>query len=557
MRKGWDLIIAAGVGAALAAAGCGAGGADTGGGSSGGRPPKPPLPAITGELDAGGGTAEGGGPAGHIDVSASLGSIRIDRSGALSTVVPPAVPIAKAAGALVVDPGETVTKSGVESFGAVNVKAGGAIELAGDYEIDVTSADVLISGEIRSGTDPATGNAFRLTIHAKSGTRRIVVDGTVSLRGADVGADIGGHGGACTIVTDMGGVGDDQGTITVRGLLDTGGGKSGGSRMGDTGGNAGDVTLTAAGGFRVSGKLQLRGGDAAAGTRGAKNPSDHVGRGGRLTVAARGDVEIVGTKSITASGGSGDTLAGGPEAGSLALRVTGGAGAISVNGTNLLCEGGDSHDEGGPGGALAIEAPGGIQVTGSRISARAGSSDTSGGKGGTCVLSAPGGAIAIDALSAVDASGGDGSNGGPAASRTMTTPPAFDVKVEALTVTVHGTISANGGSGTAAGGSGGIVYCRATASPATPTAIFVVEPAGAIRADGGGGPRQGTGGYARLEVCGGNAGMNALFENDGTITARGSQSGIATISPGSASFVERPGAVADPMPQPMMCPGGP
>jgi len=369
------------------------------------------------------------------------------------------------------------------------VTAGGADQVR---TITATSGDIVIAGTL-SGADLGAATQG-LSLNAPAGT--VYVSGTLSTAGTAAATAGDGHAGGAITITAL--------NIVITGSLTSAGGNGV-----STGGAAGAITLTSAGGIAASGEIDSLGGEA----RG--DGAATGGNGGAIQLRAGGDV-LTGRVRLHGGGGKSTNgqAAGGAGAALTvdadgALRVTGildarggpaiaqgagnagNAGSISIGqtappsriemGVALALDGGAGPDAGGNGGALTFEARGGDLRC-------AGSMDVSGGSSGA----RPGNAGSVNGIVGPDAGG----------------------------FSLSGKITGNGGDGqpggSASGGLGGLLRIRITSLDGG----YNIEGSGEFQFDGGASSGSGTaGGGGDMElVC--TDGSSSLF---GKLLARGGE----------------------------------
>jgi hypothetical protein len=338
----------------------------------------------------------------------------------------------------------------------------------------VAGGDMFISGTLRSAD--LGGARQGLTLSAPMGT--IYISGTVDTSGAQ---GSGQAGGPLKLSAQQ---------VVVTGNLLTAGGK------GTTGGAAGPVAVTTAGGIFLSGSVDGMGGQGAAAG----------GAGANLALQAAGDLVFGGVTQL--AGGSATQ---GGNAGTITIDTTGTVaftGAFDASGGSATAGGGGSP-AGGMAGALKVgenTRPAAIGLT-VPLTVKGGEGQAVGGGGGTVLLEPHGGDL--DLGGSIDASGGD-SMAQPGTGGTIVGHPGPEGASAGLDIA--GSVVANGGAismgGVGNGATGGMIKLVLLSQTGNAT----VEPTGQVQTDGGGSGGNGTAG---------GGGLMYLFTVEGNATIHG------------------------------------
>jgi len=477
----------------------------------------------------------------------------------------------------------TITAGGITTVGG-NANTAGAGGDGGNVTIPVapgsSTVAITTNGLINTSGgdgDDEGGNAGNVTINQGGSNVVIYINNDIIAQGGDANTGTAGMGGTVS-VTPLGiGFSSIAATsITIN--------TSGGNVISGTAGNAGDVTLHAAGtsAHVTSGTVTAEGGMATTGAG---------GMGGNITLSASGtsagSVTVFGT--LRSSGGDGDVLGG--DAGTVNLIATGtttasidvngfifadggdgtlgtggaggvvtisatgtGVSSVSTTGITIMTTGGDGLGNAGNGGGVMLTASGAMATIASgSINTMGGDADT-GGLGGNISISANGTAFgSVSTTGSINSSGNfGGSLGGDAGTVTITADGVssfitvnssitaeggdattgiagngntVDISIggtaTTASVTVNGMISTGGGDGATSGGMGGLVTMFNSAGP--------VHALGTISTIGGNATSEGPGGH------GGDLSISADFLTLGTVDlSGGNAAGVGDNNGGDA-----------------------
>ena len=341
----------------------------------------------------------------------------------------------------------SITARGTLETGAINAP-GAAVRLASTGDLDV-AGDIHVEGAATI-PQPGPGQAQSAgSVALTSSGGNAAVRGDVYAYGRDTGAagPAGGSGGAVTM----------GGTDVRAGAIDT----TGGSTQTQPAGPSAPVTLAARGDLHVLGRIDASGqyssGSApsvgaavtarAAGQAILGGGVSAAGGSGYTNGAPGGPIDVSGAGviagTLNASGGglAGNNPAGGNAGPGGRIRVAGGAGRVSLS--SVLANG--TYAAGGMGGA-----GGGIEVAGAAVSAGqvTTAAGTTGGASGS-----PGGRISLWSDGALTVSGPVDSSGSYA--NGAATPPRAGAPAGAIVLRAANGRLSLGGAVRADGGDGG------------------------------------------------------------------------------------------------------
>jgi hypothetical protein len=370
--------------------------------------------------------------------------------------------------------------------GTAHLVSKGGITIGPDFQMpDMSQAaapgDAMMLGAGKLDADVNAPGAISIpgnvTAGGTDGVRQITAGGDIFVDGTLRAADLGAARQGLSLKAP-------NGTVFVKGTIDTSGASGGGQ-------SGGALTIVAQR-LVVSGHLVTAGGDAHGGM------ATQGGRAGDLTIQMTADVALGGDVSVRGGGVSGGAQATGGDAGTVAIDAGGTVGVSAKfdgRGGSATANSAAATIQGGAAGTLKVGEATQPQMIGFAVPLllNGGYGASAGGNGGSAHLEAHGGDLRISGV--VDVTGG-GSLSQPGPGGTIMGNPGPEGATAAIDVA--GQVIANGGAvasgGSGAGAAGGLIKLVSLASDGALT----LEPAGEVQADGGDAHGAGTAGAGGL-----------------------------------------------------------